>query len=65
MASLESYLKELRGSRHAAVKETSYYAALANLFNETGKTLKPKVCYVITPKGQGAGLHKRLGAVQG
>lgn len=56
MTSLETYLKELRDSRHAAVKETSYYAALANLFNETGKTLKPKVRYVVTPRGQGAGL---------
>ncbi|HLL71749.1 MAG TPA: N-6 DNA methylase, partial [Pyrinomonadaceae bacterium] len=56
MTLLETYLKELRDSRAAAVNETSYYGALANLFNETGKTLKPKVRYVITPRGQGAGL---------
>ncbi|HEV2882427.1 MAG TPA: hypothetical protein VGX24_14200 [Pyrinomonadaceae bacterium] len=56
MTTLETYLRELRDSQHAAVRETSYYGALANLFNEIGKTLKPKVRYVITPKGQGAGL---------
>jgi hypothetical protein len=56
MASLETYLNELRQTRPVAVKETSYYNALANLFNEVGKTLKPKVRYVITPAGQGAGL---------
>ncbi|HZH32585.1 MAG TPA: type ISP restriction/modification enzyme [Pyrinomonadaceae bacterium] len=56
MTALETYLRELRDSRHAAVTETSFYGALANLFNEAGKTLKPKVRYVITPRGQGAGL---------
>ncbi|HEV7904622.1 MAG TPA: hypothetical protein VGO96_12335, partial [Pyrinomonadaceae bacterium] len=56
MTLLETYIKELRDSQHAAVKETSYYGALANLFNEIGRTLKPKVRYIITPKGQGAGL---------
>ena len=40
----------------AAVKETSYYGALANLFNEIGKTLKPKVRCILTLKNQGAGL---------
>jgi hypothetical protein len=56
MTSLETYLQEMRHTRHAAVKETSYYGALANLFNEVGKTLKPKVHYVITPASLGAGL---------
>lgn len=56
MNALETYLKELRDSQHAAVKETSYYGALANLCNAVGDTLRPKVRYVITPKGQGAGL---------
>ncbi len=55
MTSLETYIHDLRESRHAAVKETSYYVALANLFNDIGKTLKPKVKYVITPKSMGAG----------
>jgi hypothetical protein len=56
MTSLETYLRQLREARPAAVNETSYYGALANLFNAVGDKLKPKVKYVITPKGQGAGL---------
>jgi Type ISP C-terminal specificity domain/N-6 DNA Methylase len=56
MTSLETYLRELRQERPAAVNETSYYGALRNLFNSIGDRLKPKVRYVITPKGQGAGL---------
>ena len=56
MTSLETYLIALRQARPVAVKETSYYDALANLFNSVGDRLKPKVRYVITPKGQGAGL---------
>jgi hypothetical protein len=56
MTSLETYIKELRETRHAAVNETSYYGALANLINDIGNTLKPKVRYVITPKSLGAGL---------
>jgi hypothetical protein len=56
MTSLETYLLEMRHARTAAVKETSYYGTLANLFNEVGKTLKPKVHYVITPASLGAGL---------
>ena len=56
MTSLEAYLRQLRDEHPAAVNETSYYGALANLFNAVGDKLKPKVKYVITPKGQGAGL---------
>src|SRR3954451_5698614 len=56
MTSLETYLRQLREARPAAVNETSYYGALANLFNAVGEKLKPKVKYVITPKGQGAGI---------
>jgi hypothetical protein len=56
MTSLETYLRELRQERPVAVNETSYYGALRNLFNSIGDHLKPKVRYVITPKGQGAGL---------
>jgi hypothetical protein len=56
MTSLETYLRQLRQERPAAVNETSYYGALANLFNAVGDKLKPKIKYVITPKGQGAGL---------
>jgi hypothetical protein len=43
--SLEIYLRELRDIRAsgAGVDELSYYHPLANLLNEHGKTLKPKV----------------------
>ncbi len=42
---LEEYLRELRVIRGsgAAVPETSYYPALANLLNAVGGALKPKV----------------------
>jgi hypothetical protein len=56
MTSLETYINELRQERPVAVNETSYYGALRNLFNAVGDRLKPKVRYVITPKGQGAGI---------
>ena len=55
---LEAYLKEMRDIRStgAAVAETSFYPVLSNLFNEIGKTLKPKVRCVINIANQGAGL---------
>lgn len=55
---LETYIRELHDIRSsgAAVEETSYYGALANLFNEIGKTLKPRVRCIINLKNQGAGL---------
>jgi len=58
MTPLETYLRELRDIRStgAAVKETSYYPALGNLFNEVGKTLKPKVRCILTLANRGAGL---------
>nr|MBA3416789.1 N-6 DNA methylase [Chloroflexia bacterium] len=58
MDALEPYLREIRLTRAtgAAVKETSYYPALANLFNTVGKTLKPRVHCVINVRNQGAGL---------
>lgn len=58
MNPLEKYLHELRDIRStgSAVKETSYYPALVGLLNEIGKTLKPKVRCVLTPKNQGAGI---------
>lgn len=58
MTPLEDYLRELRDIRStgAAVKETSYYPALARLFNDGGKTLKPKVRCVLTLANRGAGL---------
>ncbi len=55
---LEKYLRELRDIRStgSAAKETSYYPALVGLLNEIGKTLKPKVRCVLTPKNLGAGI---------
>jgi Type ISP C-terminal specificity domain/N-6 DNA Methylase len=55
---LETYLEELRAIRSsgAAVKETSGYGVLANLFNAVGHTLKPKVRCFIHVKNSGAGL---------
>ncbi len=55
---LEVYLKDLCEihSTGAAVAETSYYPALSNLLNETGKSLKPKVRCVVNPANRGAGL---------
>lgn len=55
---LETYLHDLCDIRSsgAAVKETSSYSPLANLFNEIGKTLKPRVRCILTLKNQGAGL---------
>jgi len=57
-ALLEQYLSQL-GDIHATgagVAETSYYPALANLFNAVGKTLKPPVRCVMNLKEQGAGM---------
>ena len=58
MHPLETYLQELRAIRSsgAAVKETSYYPTLANLLNEIGKKLKPKVKCIIHLQDTGAGL---------
>jgi hypothetical protein len=58
MHPLETYLQELQTVRsaHAGVKETSYYAPLANLLNEVGKTLKPKVTCIMSLRDAGAGL---------
>jgi hypothetical protein len=55
---LEEYLGELKAIRStgAGVPETSYYPALANLFNAVGKTLKPKIRCVMNLKNMGAGL---------
>src|SRR5579859_7361771 len=55
---LEIYLEELSSIRSsgAAVRETSGYGALANLFNAIGHTLRPKVRCFIQMKNSGAGL---------
>ncbi|MFM8296010.1 MAG: DNA methyltransferase, partial [Microcystaceae cyanobacterium] len=58
MSPIEQYLQELRDIRAtgAAVKETSYYAPLANLLNAIGATLKPKVRCLMQLKNLGAGM---------
>lgn len=58
MNPVETYIRELFDIHRAgqAVKETSYYGPLANLFNEIGKTLKPRVRCIINIKSQGAGI---------
>jgi hypothetical protein len=58
MRALETYLQDLRTTRSsgAAVKETSYYPALANLLNEVGKTLKPKVRCIVHLQDTGGGI---------
>ena len=45
MSPLETYLQELRDIRSTGGgdPETSYYGPLECLFNEIGKTLRPKV----------------------
>ena len=54
----EAYLAELRDIRAsgAAVPETSGYGALANLLNEVGGKLKPKVRCLINLQNAGAGI---------
>ncbi len=58
MDPVETYIGELFEIRRSgeAVKETSYYGALAQLFNEIGKTLKPRVRCIINIKNRGAGI---------
>src|SRR5690348_1761490 len=58
MTPLEKFLHdvyEIHSSR-AAVDETPYYGSLETLFNEIGKTVKPRVRCIIHIKNQGAGL---------
>lgn len=58
MRAVETYLAELRDIRAsgAAVPETSGYGALANLLNEIGGKLKPKVRCFINLANAGAGI---------
>ena len=58
MNPLATYLRELRDIRSsgAHVPETSFYSPLANLLNDVGRTLKPRVRCIINPKNQGAGI---------
>jgi len=58
MHPLETYLQDLAQihATGANVKELSFYPALANLLNEIGAGLKPKVRAVISLRNQGAGM---------
>src|SRR6266852_730118 len=58
MNSLETYLQSLHDIYRsgAGVPETSGYGPLANLFNEVGKSLKPRVRCIINIANRGAGL---------
>lgn len=58
MNPVETFLHDLNEIRSsgAAVKETSYYGPLASLFNEIGKSLKPRVKCIINLQNQGAGM---------
>jgi len=56
MRTLETYLRELSVNHHLGVKETSHYPAVANLLNEVGRALKPRVHCVIHPSSAGVGL---------
>jgi hypothetical protein len=53
---VESYLADLYAVRGAGTAETSGYPALANLLNEVGGALKPKITAIIHPANSGAGL---------
>jgi hypothetical protein len=55
---VEAYLTALRDIHRsgAGVAETSYYGALANLLNDLGKSLKPRVRCLINLQNAGAGL---------
>ena len=57
MHPLETYLKDLHEIRSTAagVPEESYYGALANLLNEVGKSLKPRIRCISQVKNTGAG----------
>lgn len=54
---LEKYLRELGRIRSSGggVQESSYYAAFANLLNDVGRNLRPRVHCILALKDQGAG----------
>src|SRR5438105_1240945 len=58
MNALKDYLSQMSLIRRSAagVKETSYYGTLETLFNEVGKSLKPRVRCVINLANKGAGI---------
>ncbi len=52
MTPLKAYLTSLREIRSSgeAVDEISHSSPLANFYDETAKTLKPKLLYLLLPK---------------
>ncbi|NTW97034.1 MAG: hypothetical protein HGB28_00575, partial [Oscillochloris sp.] len=58
MDSILTYLRDLHDIRASgsAVKETSYYPALAALLNTIGGDLRPRVRCILTLKNRGAGI---------
>jgi hypothetical protein len=58
MSFLTEYLSEMSRIKRtgSAVKETSFYPPLSNLFKEIGKDLKPKVLCVINLQNRGGGI---------
>jgi type ISP restriction-modification system protein/N-6 DNA methylase len=56
MTPFENYFADLCAARVAGTAETSGYPALANLLNEVGGGLKPKITAIIHPSNSGAGL---------
>ena len=58
MTPLEKFLRDVHEihSSRAAVNETPYYGSLETLFNEMGRTLRPRVRCIIHIKNKGAGL---------
>src|SRR5438270_2598937 len=58
MSPLETYLESLHdiNSSGAGVPETSGYGPISNLFNEVGKSLKPRIRCIINIANKGAGL---------
>jgi hypothetical protein len=58
MNPLKEYLSHMSLIRRSAagVKETSNYGALETIFNEVGKSLKPRVRCVINLANKGAGI---------
>ncbi|MEQ1604468.1 MAG: type ISP restriction/modification enzyme [Pyrinomonadaceae bacterium] len=58
MNALKDYLSHVSLIRRSAagVKETSYYGSLEALFNDVGKTVKPRVRCVINLANTGAGI---------
>jgi len=57
MTPVEQYIRELHDIRSsgAGVKEESFYTPLANLLNDIGKSIKPRVRCILQLANRGAG----------